>query len=349
MMPMAADRLQPGLLLPQRQVGAILAELESAAGNLDAPLAELLRWSESIGYFAHLQRENDRLAWHDPALGTDLRLQINYSRLGYNPAQQIHARGCPLCHENLESAGKPLLRAHEFILAGTPYFAHPTPFPLCPGHFVVNRRQHTPMEVSAVAIAEGINFVRRAPGWLLASNSDVEWAGASVLGHHHFQVFRQLELPIERARIAEALDSNGVRVALLEWLAPACRIVGDRSGVHTVGCSLVSQWKSTDPGRCTFNYLLREDAGIYTLTLIFRHPDFRTAEDLRHIKAEGVGVIEMAGETIVPPIAAMSQEENHAWFSAHGLAVARGIIGGNAPAAPRFPSSIFRTLLFGRR
>lgn len=331
------DVLPRGKLLPQEEVQRRLAEHFPDAA-LGEALVELEVWASSVGYFEHLRESNLFLEYSPRGGVPGLRLQVNYSRLSYRVAQEGPAELCPLCFENIGRAGKEKLRVFEFSLGGTPYFAHPTPFPLHPGHFVLNLRRHEPMRVSAESLREAWEFLKRAPAWLLASNSDVAWAGASVLGHHHFQVFRQLELPLERAEpLARSGRVSTVTLELLRWFGPVARLRGAPEDVLGVASGLMASWKSCDPGRSTFNYLMRRSAhGELVLHLVFRHPAYVSSERLRRIKSEGVGIIEMAGEAIVPPRPGLSRAANEEFFSAHGEAIARAIIAQNSPPCRHF-------------
>jgi len=322
--------LPAGVLLPQEEVQERLDSLYSK-GRFAEALVALETWLRSVGYFDHLTESNIFLSFEPEEGMPSLRLQVNYSRLSYKLPGQASKLSCPLCFENIGAPGKEKLRVYEFSLAGSRYFAHPTPFPLHPGHFVLNLRQHEPMRVSEKSLREAHDFLVHAPGWLLASNSDVEWAGASVLGHHHFQIFRELELPLEDASAIACRCSKGVELALLRWPAPVVRLQGESEAVLTKAASIINSWKNTEPLRCTFNYLMRIDQDSLRLFLIFRHPDFTSSEKLREIKSEGVGVIEMAGEAIVPPRPGLNRHENEQFFRSHGKAIARAIIAENSP------------------
>jgi len=329
---MKHSTLAAGQILAQGEVQRLLAAPFAASGDLDAALRNLGAWLESIGYFAHLTDTNERLSFRDDALGLMLRLQVNYSRLAYRSPAADRRVACPLCIENIGTPGKELLRVFHFALAGRPFFSHPTPFPLCEGHFVVNSLAHEPMAIGERGLRESADFVAQAQSWLVASNSDVEWAGASVLGHHHMQVFADLVLPLESAHPLHDLTLSECEGSFLDWPCPVVRLAGDTEPTLAAASRLIAAWKAIDPGKATFNSLMRRKAGGgLAIHLLFRHPDFRTQEPLRQIKSEGIGIIEMAGEVIVPPIAGKSREENRAYFEREGLAVIRGIIGQNAP------------------
>lgn len=324
--------LPMGRLIEQAEVQRLLDEHFGQPDRLAAALDELARWSESVGYFDHLGRPNAHLQFDDSRTGVPLRLQVNTSRLGYRPPEGARAPACPLCFENIGTPGKERLRVFEFALVGTEYFAHLTPFPLRPGHFVVNTRVHEPMRIGERGLRETAALLDRVPGWLAASNSDVEWAGASILAHHHVQLFRALELPVESARAQRLVGDGDTRVEILDWHCPVARIGGSREGVLRAAADAISRWKQADSGRATCNYLMRQRGGEdWHMHLFFRHPDHRTPPELQAIKSEGIGIIEMAGEVIVPPLAGCDSDANHEYFARHGAEIVRGIISGNAP------------------
>lgn len=346
MTPHPVQTLPRGEITEQADIQSLLAAMHERGQRLDAVLDELASWSESVGYFDHLTASNEYLQFDSATLHVLLRLQINYSRLSYKAPEGERAVACPLCIENIGTPGKERLRVFEFALAGTGYFAHLTPFPLHPGHFVVNAREHEPMRIGEQSLREAAAFLHGAPGWLVASNSDVEWAGASVLGHHHMQVFRQLALPVEDAPGQPVRWSGGFEAELLEWFGPVARLRGPEEELLVAATRIVESWKAIDPGQCTCNYLMRRtDNARLALHLFFRHPDFRTPEEWRFVKSEGVGIIEMAGEIIVPPLSGRTRPENAAWFRENGPEIIPAIIAGNSPRGGRFPRELFLELL----
>jgi len=321
-------------LLPQSEVQERLHGLASQGYLTGEILTVLEEWLRSVGYFSHLKEPNLFLRF--PGWWTDsveLWLQVNYSRLGYRAPSARQPQHCPLCIENIGSEGKELLRVYEFELASTWYFAHPTPYPLHDGHFVLNVREHAPMRVNRQSLDEAYAFLQQAPGWLLASNSDVEWAGASVLGHHHFQVFRGLQLPVEHAPWLASRRDGATRVQWVNWPAPVARLVGPPEDVLLWASDLIETWKAIDPGRNTGNYLMRLVSGVLTLTFFFRNPAYVTADELKVIKSEGVGIVEMAGEAIVPPKPNLDRNGNREYFEKIGAEFTVALITSNAPPA----------------
>jgi UDPglucose--hexose-1-phosphate uridylyltransferase len=301
-------------------------------GDLRPVLGELQRWSGKVGYFDHLIDKNEYFQFETESLGVLLRLQINYSRLGYKKTTTPDLPDCPLCIENVGVTGKEKLRIFEFSLAGEDVFTQLTPFPLYPGHFVVNLRQHVPMLINRHAFDLASEFLSKAPGFLAASNSDVEWAGASILKHHHLQIFSDLDLPVESARKLWEVDRQGVEISQVCWPSPTLRISGDHNIALNEAVRLVENWKALDPGKATVNFLMRRtEQGECTITIFLRHCNYRTHEELRPIKAEGVGIIEMAGEVIVPPLASLDRSENIDFFKKNGAQLVQDVISQNSP------------------
>jgi galactose-1-phosphate uridylyltransferase len=316
--------------LTQQEVQSLLAADHD--GNLDVTLRELERWSNAVGYFNHLTAPNEFLSFPNDDYGVTLRLQVNYSRLGYKAPNGERRVACPLCIENIGTPGKELLRVFEFELEGTQFFAHLTPFPLHPGHFVINSRVHEPMRIGDRALRETAAFLRRAPGWLAASNSDIEWAGASVLGHHHCQLFRRLQLPLEAARPLKEWKTRHSRMELLHWPCPSFRFAGAEQAVLEKASQVLSLWKEQSPPTNTVNFLMRiPEKRRLEIHLLLRDSRYRTPEELRPIKSEGVGIIEMAGEVILPPRPEKNREENKEYFQEIGPEFVPALIGGNAP------------------
>ncbi|MGF1573651.1 MAG: DUF4922 domain-containing protein [Sumerlaeia bacterium] len=316
-------------LLTQSQVQEILSSLNDQP--LNGPLAELHRWSQRVGYFNHLNQPNEYFEFPDHEYKVPLKLQLNYSRLGYQKPNHPSLPKCPLCYENIGAPGKELLRVFEFTLLGVPYFAHLTPFPLHPGHFVVNKRTHSPMQVNGESLACAAEFISKTNGYLLASNSDIEWAGASVLAHQHFQVFSALQLPIQKAKALTRGSTNGVLWEVLRWPSLAVRLQGSKQQLTEFSAAFLERWKSLAPSFSTANYLLNRVANEFTLILTLRHSAYRTQAPTTQLKAEGVGVIEMCGEAILPPKPSLTREENNHYFNTIGLQLIRSIISQNSP------------------
>ncbi len=300
------SKLQESLALVHREFG------------LPRAMECLFRWELEVGYITRDKLENiERLSFPDPEFGLPFRIQVNYARSNYSPKhvpdrEQLGIH-CIICKENAGTPGKEDLRVYEFPLEGTgrSYFLQLTPFPLFAYHFVLILSEPLPMCVDRSAVEDMFAFLSMAPGFTVCSNSDVEWAGSSILEHMHFQVFRGLKLPVMEARaIDESLSPGGSTVRLLHYPLAAIRVEGQSTAeVADLAVGLIEVWKGEDPGRNTVNLVLTREDQQFTLHMFLRNPDFRTPERLTRIKSEGVGVIEASGEGIVPVPSGAEKEE----------------------------------------
>ncbi len=327
----------------QPAVQAALARVHAEAG-LEAALRALFDWCNASGYLPGGIFETDELLdVPDPASGTPLLLQVNRSRARYrSPAAGFSrdqaAVDCPLCITNVGMPGKELLRVYEFGLGGRPFFIQHTPFPFYRGHYVLMDRLHSPMRMDEGSLGDLSAFLGLAPSFTACSNSDIMWAGASILAHHHYQVFPGWVMPVMRAPVDASTAfaaPGGVRAAMLHYPAGVMRVEGPPRAALAAAGRILMAWKATDPGKATANLVMRrggDGADSLAVHLMFRHSGHRTREDLCAFKAEGVGVLEMAGMVIVPMPAGEHAEERHGWIRGHAAELACGIISSNSPA-----------------
>jgi galactose-1-phosphate uridylyltransferase len=174
------------------------------------------------------------------------------------------------------------------------------------------------------------------------SNSDVEWAGASILSHLHFQMLRGVRLPVLGARPAQGLTRPipGGLAEFLDYPLAAFRFSGRQPGpLRKAAGTFLEKWKSLDPGRNTVNLnLVRSPGGPepgFELVVMLRNPDYRTPESLRRFKSEGVGVVEASGEAILPVPRGPEAPEMWNEIRERGLGLVKSLIAGNSP--PRDP------------
>jgi galactose-1-phosphate uridylyltransferase len=179
-----------------------------------------------------------------------------------------------------------------------------------------------------------------APSYAILSNSDVEWAGASILSHLHFQMLRGVRLPVLEARPAPGLSRPiaAGRVEFLDYPLAAFRFAGaEARTLRQAAGALLEKWKGLDPGRNTVNLnLVRSPAngGGFQLVVLLRNPDYRTPERLRRFKGEGVGVVEASGEAILPVPRGPEAPEMWREIRERGLSLVKELIAGNSPVMP---------------
>jgi UDPglucose--hexose-1-phosphate uridylyltransferase len=347
---------------PQDTIQERLEEIRAASG-LEETLDCLHRWELAAGYITREKLEDvERLEFPDPQTGLTFRLQVNHARTRYSEAQERQRQAaepggpqpCLLCRHNVGSPGKESLRVFELDLdgRGRRFFFQLTPFPLYPYHFVPVLREHTPQRISARSLEDMFALLAPAPGYAVLSNSDVEWAGASILSHLHFQMLRGLRLPVLEARAVPGASRpipEG-RAELLDYPMACFRFSGTRTQALRAGAgALLEKWKSLDPGRNTVNLnLIRAPAAApgsapaFQLVVLLRNPDYRTPESLRRFKSEGVGVVEASGEAILPVPRGPEAQEMWRVIREEGLGLVKSLIAGNSPP---MPSALARELL----
>jgi UDPglucose--hexose-1-phosphate uridylyltransferase len=337
----------------QKTVQAYLDQIHQHSSFASA-LEALYEWERQAGYITESKlHDNIRYEYRDPTLGITFKTQINIARSRYSPtplsATHLAPLHCPICIENVGFPGKENLRIFEFKLRDKPFFAQLTPFPLYPKHFVLVSRPITPMIMSGESIQDMLYFLNLAPSYSVFSNSDVEWAGASILSHHHYQAIEGLKLPITEARYLPRCTiqpEKNTTIGLLEFPIAACLIQSSsRESLLHYGSIILNRWRSQNPTKNTCNLALHQtlkgDVPEYFLYLIFRNPDYRTPSTLTHIKSEGVGIIEVCGEGIYPvPTDPKIAEQ----INTDGLTVIKGIIAGNSPVDPSDSERFFEEI-----
>jgi UDPglucose--hexose-1-phosphate uridylyltransferase len=345
-------------LPPQTPQATIQKRLEDihAAEGLEAALDCLYRWEMAAGYITPEKLAGiERLTFPDPECGVTFLLQVNHARTRYTDAQEKERRApesgfappaptpCLLCKDNIGRPGKETLRVYELALDGASrrFFFQLTPFPLYPYHFVPVLAEHVPQLLSARSVTDLFALAALAPNYTVVSNSDVEWAGASILSHLHFQMLRGVRLPVLEARAVPGLDRRlpGGRVEFLDYPMAAFRFTGtEAQPLAAAAGTLLEQWKGLDPGRNTVNLNLVRGPGpcpTFALAVLLRNPDHRTPQALRRFKSEGVGVIEASGEAILPVPRGPEAQVMWREIRENGLRLVKELIAGNSP--PRDP------------
>jgi UDPglucose--hexose-1-phosphate uridylyltransferase len=339
---------------PQQEIQDRLARIH-AAGDLSIVMDCLFRWSLAAGYITREKLEQvERLEFPDPDTGVTFRIQVNHARTKYSDAQEREKkeaapagpRACLLCRDNIGRPGKEGLRVYEFLLDGRErrFFLQLTPFPLYPYHFVPVSSEHSPQFLNAQSVRDMLDFLRLAPEYTVASNSDVEWAGASILNHLHYQALRGVRLPVMDARPVPERTRRlpGLAIEFLRYPLPAFRFTAvEEEPLRAAVPALIALWKSRDPGRNTVNLNLVRTPGPrpgLLFTVLLRNPDYRTPVGLRRFKSEGVGVIEASGEAILPVPKGPEAEELWREIRGNGLTLCKALIAGNGP--PQEPRQI---------
>ncbi len=303
----SAKRVTPAADADQKTLSEYLRNIENR-DCLNSALEELYKWCFRSGYLTREKLEsNDRFTLYDMDRDINLVYQINYARARYQAVKAPDAPGasCLICRENAGARGKENLRVYDIPLEnGRNYFAQLTPFPLSPRHFVLINRIHTPMDIGREALEDGLLLLKKMPGYTICSNSDRAWAGASILSHSHFQVFKDHRLPLMDASPLKGVlhRERGITGEMLNFPMPVLCLTGQcREDLVNKGTRIIRNWKDKCPEKNTFNLLFWKNGENYKMALILRNSDHRNPENRNNIKSEGIGVVEAAGEWIFPP------------------------------------------------
>ncbi len=335
---------------PQEKMQRYLESVQKTAG-LEAAMQKLQQWSEATGYVRSEDlRLNRRFAWPDDEFQVEFRAQVNVLRSRYSPTPLHPEIACRLCFENIAAPGRETLRAYELTLNGKEFFLHLTPFPLFPGHFVLVQKQHLPMRMDRASVQDLVAFVERAAGYTACSNSDIEWAGASILEHHHYQVIANLSLPVMTAAaipgLNKTLSRGRAEAAMLDFPCACIKIISADTALFARLCGgLVDGWKKQAPGKHTCNLIIRKEPSGYAGYVFLRNPHFRTAPEFLEIKSEGVGIIEMAGEGVYPLPQGPEAERLWQRIETEGLEIVKGIMRSNSPVPREDYARVFDGLM----
>lgn len=308
--------------------------------GLSATLCELYTWSLAVGYIKESQiTGNPSYDYWDELLKISFKIQINLARTQYTPhpshlTKDLH---CAICFNQVLS--KDDLRVFEMDFPNDrEFFFQLTPFPLYPEHFVVIDKQHAPMRMDEQSVEDMLFLVDRSPDLVLCSNSDVEWAGSSILQHHHYQAIKSLHLPIMEAKLLHqysgefSIGGKSISYGLLDYPVFACKLESSSSyAVLNLGGKIIRQWKKKQPLENTCNLILRHTEGHYELHIIFRNPRYRTPLDLRIYKSEGVGVLEMGGMGILPVPSGANAVGIWQQIQFSGIDILKNIMNANTP------------------
>ena len=264
-----------------------------------------------------------------------LEITINLSKPEKDPKDIIKQSlikdkypACPLCMENigLYQATNLAPRSnhrvisltlnHEKDLWGFQF----SPYAYFNEHFIVLRKEHSPMYVNEKTFAELVYFVNQFPHYLVGSNAGLPIVGGSILGHHHFQGGRH-DFPIENARVLRKYKKRKVQIEVLDWPLAAIRVSSENeNALLDMVSDIYKAWYKyenkdlqiyfhTSEDHNTVTPILKLDGARYNFYIILRnnysteekpYGYFHPRKELFHIKKENIGLIEVMGLAILP-------------------------------------------------
>lgn len=335
--------------LDQHHVQRQCDHIRESQGFTEA-LQQLYDIEIDLGYIEP-ERLNDNRWFHfsDSRYGVTFETQINYLRHHYQQdmlKQKNQQRlECAICFENMSLPHKHHLRVFEFELSpGQDFFAQLTPYPLFQRHFVLIARDHRPMQMDQQSVQDLCDFVDLAPSYTACSNSDVPMAGASILSHHHYQVFDALQLPIQSAQAIHSKTADETNIAILNYPIACLRVssANKQQAISQAG-NIIRNWRQQHDNN-TCNLLVHKSHHHYQIYIILRNPAHITPTKIHPIKSEGIGIVEVSGCGIYPVPRGENEETIWHTIENHGLDVIHTIISSNSPVAEKNYQDIFTRL-----
>jgi galactose-1-phosphate uridylyltransferase len=299
-----------------------------AASNLSTVAEQLYDASLSFGWLAtDALAANHYTQSFTNTYQLTLKAQVNLARSRYQAPQSDSE--CPLCLPKHPLINKRC--GYQLSLDKQAYYLQASPFPLFAHHFVLIQQRHQPMFMQAQSLRELCHWVDLAPDYLALSNSDTAFAGASILGHQHYQVVRHLTLPISSAKAQQQIELGNTRLSLLHYPMSSLRLeCHDKKSLIQLGGRLITWWKNQQEKNSCNLVLAKKEQG-YQLEIILRNGKHRTPQHLQSIKSEGIGVIEAAGYAILPEPQGPNAEQVWQKIKTNSGQILIDILRGNSP------------------
>ena len=268
----------------------------------------------------------------------DLEITINLSKPEKDPRAIAAARSAPqggypkclLCRENEGYAGRmnhPARQNHRLIpvtIDGKDWFFQYSPYVYYNEHCIVFNGQHVPMKIDRSAFRKLLDFVKQFPHYFVGSNADLPIVGGSILSHDHFQGGRHV-FAMEKAPVERAVSFPGfadVEAGIVRWPLSVIRLrCGDDNRLVDLAEKILTAWRGyTDEEAVIYAHtdgqphntitpIARMREGLYELDLVLRNnlttPEYPLGlyhphPELRHIKKENIGLIEVMGLAVLP-------------------------------------------------
>ena len=233
---------------------------------------------------------------------------------------------CPLCSENegAYNGAKGNLRLLPIELGGSFWNIQFSPFPYFKKHIIVSYSQHTPMKNDIKKFEAMADFSAVFKDFFIASNTELENIGGSLLFHEHMQGGLK-NLPIFNAKEKERFYSKkyeNINLSLLEWYLPVFKIssndklqllsfteniVNSFSNYNDESINLIC--RSGKIQHSSVNTVCYNENGKTVFLIIPRNNRtseqfpkgiFCPDESCKEIKKEGIGIIEIMGYFILP-------------------------------------------------
>ncbi len=215
------------------------------------------------------------------------------------------------------------IRFVPLTLAGERWYLQYSPYGYFRNHCICFKEDHVPMKVERKTFERLLSFVEQFPSFFMGSNSDLPIVGGSILNHEHFQGGSPV-LPLFASEDKEVIftSKSGTKVAKVDSFTNTLRISGkDKEEIMDLGEKILNAWRGYDneelgilhetegnKHNTVTSYALKRGEE-YQLILVLRcnivseqYPDgvFHAHPEYHAIKKEGIGLIECAGEFVLP-------------------------------------------------
>lgn len=269
----------------------------------------------------------------------NLEITINLSKPEKDPkqialAKKLAPSGYPLCQLCMENEGyygrvdHPARTNHRIVrfnLGEEVWGFQYSPYAYFNEHCIFLDGKHEPMVISKETFSNLLEIVEKFPGYFAGSNADLPIVGGSILTHEHYQggrhVFAMEEAPVEKSFRFAGFEN--VSAGIVKWPMSVIRLNGsDKAELVALSAKILDSWRKYSDEKVnvkafdgdvlhhTITPIARMKNGNYELDLVLRdnqtseeYPDgiFHPHKDVRHIKKENIGLIEVMGLAILPP------------------------------------------------
>ena len=272
--------------------------------------------------YIDLKNFSDTKNWEFQGKFGKIILSINLKKKENNKSQQGF---CPICCECEGSFfnAKSNLRLLPLELGDSFWNIQFAPVQYFNRHFILSSVEHKPMGTNREKFQVMLDFAKTFDSYFIASNTELERIGGSLLNHEHMQG-GLLELPLMQADAKKHYyhqKFQNISISLLDWYVPAIKIYGknekelidfvcliNESFADYIDESINLIAKSYKPHSSLNSVCFKENAN-FVFVLVPRNNRtsaerplgiFCPDESCKVIKKEGIGIFEIMGYFILP-------------------------------------------------
>lgn len=234
---------------------------------------------------------------------------------------------CKLCFENVSYYGhaswdsRNNLRYVPVDLKGNKMFVHYSPYGYFDHHLILNEYEHKPMFIDKSTFEKLLEFVDQNKFYFVGSNADLPIVGGSILNHNHFQGGMG-NFPIFDSKAIFETKTGDNKVEILNWPISTIKLSGkNKNELIDLAIHIFDKWRkysneneyiipmTNNEMHNTITPIVRYHNDKFEVYLLLRnnittkeHPGgvYHFHKELWNIKSENIGLIEAAGQAILP-------------------------------------------------